>query len=117
MSLTFNTETFNQDVQLSTDSIRYSGPNQALDAKDEVTLKRIRPSSTSDPKQKAQTLFKMVVSGTDGTDPVGEAYCEIATRIPQGMQASEITTLKTRLRAFIDTAHWDDLVDKLDIAQ
>lgn len=114
MTITANTKDYEYDTHLSPDRVRYTGTGETLSAKDRVDFGRTRPKATADYPGNARSQVKLVRTGTDGTNPVGDMIADLKFQIPATVQSSEIDTLVADIAAFAAHAVTLALAKNLD---
>jgi hypothetical protein len=105
MSITINTLSYDKDVQLSTDQIRYTGPSNSMSAPDYFDAKRTAPKPTAISAGWAKGEGKLTRALTDGTDPLGNGILRVASSIPVGTDRSEAEAMIDDMAAWMATAN------------
>jgi len=118
MALTIDTRTYNFDVQLTTDSCRYTGPDHTSSFIDTVILGRTSAKPTSDYAGKNRGRAKLTRTMVDSNgDNVGEAIFETNCSVPVGSVQADVDAFIVDGADMVSTSLFTNVVNNHDINQ
>jgi len=117
MSFTLNTKTYAEDVQLSINAKRYTGPAQDNDTLDIVDAKRTDPKPSGDFNGQSKGSLKLTRTMTDGTVNIGNGLIQLSVSVPADAVSSETDALIDDAAAWLATASAKSLLVDRKITQ
>lgn len=115
MTMTVNTKAFNQDAQVGNDAMRYVGPANTFQVKDQILLSRTAPKPVGTFGGMARSREKLVRTLTLADGTKSDATLDAYYNIPVGAADADVTALLADFAALAATSYTTDLVKKLDI--
>jgi len=105
MSLSINAKTYNAD-SFAANSVGYIGAAKTLTVRDDVTLRRTAPKSTSLFSGLGRTWAKLTrtFALTGALTPTSDASVEINVVVPVGYASADVDALLNDMAAFLASA-------------
>jgi len=113
MSLTINTKTYNQGLQLaSNNGFNFKGPNHSETSNEYVQLISTPATKSSTSNGKTKSNLRMVRGATDGTDILSyDMIANVQISVPVGVDSSELSNFIADLKDAVNSATLSALIE------